>query len=328
MHPGALENIRVQKWVASFSALLLLIKMAAYFLTGSVAILTDALESIVNVVAGLLGLYSLYLSAKPRDADHPYGHGKIEFVSSAIEGSMIFIAGSMILYEAVKNLISPAGIQKLDIGILLISITAAINLALGLWCVRIGKKNNSLALIASGKHLQSDTYTTIGILIGLVLIYFTSINWIDSAVAIIFSFIILFTGYKIIRSSLAGIMDERDMELLHRMVKTVNDNRQANWIDLHNVRIIKYGSILHLDCHLTVPWYLNVHEAHQEIDSLAELVRKEFGDSLELFVHSDGCLDFSCKICTKQDCPVRQHTFEKQIEWTVENIAQNKKHQL
>lgn len=322
------QNIRIQQWVAAISVVLLAGKLTAYYLTHSVAILTDALESIVNVVAGFFGLYSLYLSAKPRDEDHPYGHGKIEFVSSAIEGSMIFIAGIMIVYQAVSQLISPSVIHQLDIGMLLIAITGIVNYVMGSICIRTGRKNNSLALIASGKHLHSDTYSTLGILAGLALIYFTDVQWIDSAVAIVFSFVILYTGYSIIRESLAGIMDEQDTALLKKMVTQLDKERRENWIDLHNVRIIKYGSRLHLDCHLTVPWYLNVHEAHVEIDALAELVKREFGESLELFVHSDGCLDFSCKICDKQQCPVRKHAFEKRITWTVANIATDKKHQV
>jgi cation diffusion facilitator family transporter len=232
----------------------------------------------------------------------------------------------MIVYEAIKNLIHPNEIQQLNTGIILISITAIVNYVMGMVCVKTGQRNNSLALISSGKHLQSDTYSTLGILVGLGLIYFTNILWLDSAVAIIFSFIILFTGYKIIRASLAGIMDETDQALLVKLVRLLNENRKENWVDLHNLRIIKYGSTLHLDCHLTVPWYLNVHEAHREIDALAALVRKEFGESLELFVHSDGCLDFSCQICDKKECSVRKHPFEKKIEWSVGNISSNKKH--
>jgi cation diffusion facilitator family transporter len=323
---GAQQNIRIQTWVAALSVVLLVAKLTAYYLTNSVAVLTDALESIVNVVAGFFGLFSLYISAKPRDSDHPYGHGKIEFVSSAVEGSMIIIAGILILIESTKNLINPAPLQQLDIGIILIGVAGLLNFLAGTVSVRIGKKNNSLALIASGKHLLSDTYSTIGILVGLALIYFTNLVWIDSTVAIVFSFIILYTGYRIIRAALAGIMDETDRELLEKMVTILNANRTTNWVDLHNLRIIKYGSILHLDCHLTVPWYLNVHEAHNEIDKLAELVRQEFGESLELFVHSDGCLDFSCKICDKQDCSVRKHAFEHRVEWTVKNISTNQKH--
>jgi divalent metal cation (Fe/Co/Zn/Cd) transporter len=123
-------------------------------------------------------------------------------------------------------------------------------------------------------------------------------------------------------------MDEADMKLLSRMVQVLNSNRRENWVDLHNLRVIKYGSILHVDCHLTVPWYLNINQAHVEIDALAELIRREFGESLELFVHSDGCLPFQCHICNKQDCPVRQQQFENRIAWTLENISKNKKHPL
>ena len=325
---SAKKNIRVQRWVAIFSVVLLLIKIAAYFLTNSVAILTDALEGIVNVVAGFVGLYSLYIAAKPRDADHPYGHGKVEFISAALEGSMIFIAGSLIIYESIKNLISPEPLRQLDIGILLIAVAGVANYTLGSICITTGKKNNSLALIASGKHLHSDTYSTLGILTGLGILYFTDIYWLDSAVAIIFSVLILYTGYKIIRSSIAGIMDEADTKLLSKTVVMLNENRRENWIDLHNLRFIKYGSVLHLDCHLTVPWYLNVHEAHREIDALSALVKKEFGNSFEMFVHSDGCLDFSCKICSKSECPVRKNPFEKKIEWTMENVSKDQKHKL
>ena len=322
----ALYNLKIQKRIAALSILLLIAKAFAWYITGSVAILTDAFESIVNVVAGLIGVYSLYISAKPRDQDHPYGHGKAEFISAAIEGSLIAIAGFIIIYEAINNLIHPHTIQQLDYGIILVAVTGLINYFAGAVCIRTGKKNNSLALISSGKHLQTDTWSTLGIAAGLILILVTKLVWIDSAVAILFSLFIIYTGYKILRSSVAGIMDEADTELLKKMVQTLNENRRVNWIDLHNLRVIKYGSTIHIDCHLTVPWYLNVHQAHEEIDALSELVKKEFGESVELFVHSDGCLEFSCRICSKFECTVRQHAFEKKIEWTMENISSNHKH--
>ena len=325
---AALYNLKIQKRIAVISILLLITKTIAWYITGSVAILTDAFESIVNVVAGLIGVYSLYVSAKPMDRDHPYGHGKAEFISAAIEGSMISIAGILIIYEAINNLIHPHVIKKLDYGIILVAVTGLVNYIAGAACIKTGKKNNSLALISSGKHLQTDTWSTLGIVVGLILILITDLIWLDSAVAILFSLFILFTGYKILRSSVAGIMDEADTALLEKMVQMLNANRRENWIDLHNLRIIKYGSRIHLDCHLTVPWYLNVHEAHAEIDALSALVKNEYGESVELFVHSDGCLDFSCNICTKTDCTVRKHPFEKKVVWTMENISSNRKHHL
>jgi cation diffusion facilitator family transporter len=323
------KNVQVQRWVAVLSVVLLAVKVIAYFITNSVAILTDALESIVNVIAGFVGLFSLYVAAKPDDEDHPYGHGKIEFVSAATEGGMIFIAGLLIIYSAIKNIIYPQPLYQLDVGMLLICCTAIINYVMGLTCVRIGKKHGSIALQASGRHLQTDTYTTLGIVVGLVVIYFTHIPWLDSVVAIIFAFIIIYTGYKILRSSLAGIMDETDIALLEEIVSTLNEHRRENWVDMHNLRVIKYGTKLHIDCHLTVPWYLNMNEAHCEIDAFTKITRDHFGKSIEFFIHTDGCIEFvQCKICEKKNCPVRRHELVERIEWTVENISKDKKHAL
>ncbi len=324
----AQQNISVQKWVAAVSVLLLAVKFVAYYSTNSVSILTDALESIVNVAAGFIGLYSLYIAGKPRDMDHPYGHGKAEFLSAAIEGTMIGAAGAIIIYKAIRHLVNPVVLHKIDYGILLVAVTAVINFSVGWYCLKTGKKNNSAALMASGKHLQTDTWSTIGIIIGLVLLYITGHQWIDSGVALVLGLYIIYTGYNIVRSSISSIMDEADEKLLGRMVVVLNNNRKENWVDLHNLRVIKYGSVLHLDCHMTVPWYLNIHEAHREIDLLAALIRLEFGESLELFVHTDGCLPFSCQICDKAICPERKNNFVKKIEWTLENISQNKKHAL
>jgi len=216
------QNLRLQKIITAIAILLFVVKIIAWYSTNSIAILTDALESIVNVIAALIGLYSLYLSAKPKDYDHPYGHGKAEFISAAIEGTLIAVAGFIIIYEAITNLLHPHTLKQLDYGISLVAATAVINYVAGIICLRVGKKNNSLALVASGKHLQADTWSTVGIIAGLILLVATKINWIDSAVALIFSFVIIYTGYKIIRKSIAGIMDEADEELLKKMVIMLN----------------------------------------------------------------------------------------------------------
>ncbi len=320
------QNFNIQKWVAAVSVLLLAVKFTAYAYTFSVAILSDALESIVNVVASLIGLYSLYVAARPRDANHPYGHGKAEFISAAIEGTLIGIAGVVILYKAIMQLVNPVAIERVDLGIILIAVTAALNYALGTFCVIKGKKNNSIALQASGKHLQTDTYSTLGVIMGLALLYFTRLVWIDSAVAIILSLFIIYTSYTILRQSVAGIMDEADEKILQQMIGKLSSNRRENWVDLHNLRVIKYGSVLHVDCHLTVPWYLNVREAHDEIDALARFGRDEFGESMELFVHADGCREFQCPICSKENCPVRCYEFEGHLEWTLQNVVNNEMH--
>ncbi|HEY9364803.1 MAG TPA: cation transporter dimerization domain-containing protein, partial [Chitinophagaceae bacterium] len=140
--------------------------------------------------------------------------------------------------------------------------------------------------------------------------------------------VIIYTGYKIIRRSIAGIMDEADSKIISRMVDRLEVNRRVNWVDLHNVRVIKYGTVLHLDCHLTVPWYFNINEAHHEIDELSLQIKNEFDQAIELFVHTDGCLYSQCTLCQKADCPVRQNPFQQRVKWTFDNIQQNKRHQL
>ncbi len=325
---SAHQNFRVQKWITALSVILFAAKLVAYYLTHSLAILSDALESIVNVIAGIIGLYSLYVVTKPRDTDHPYGHGKAEFISAAAEGALIVAAGILIAYETAINIIQHNVIQSLDNGLILVAATALINYAAGFICIKIGRKNKSLALQASGKHLQIDTYSTLAIIAGLVIILFTHQYWLDKALAICMSIFIIYSGYKIIRQSLAGIMDEADIELLGKMITLLNDNRRANWIDLHNLRVIKYGSLLHIDCHLTLPWYLNLRESHIEIDALGELIKKEFGNTMEMFVHTDGCEPTGCPICIKTDCSVRQHPNEKRIHWTLQNVIVNKRHEI
>jgi cation diffusion facilitator family transporter len=321
------ENIRVQQWVAAVAVLLFFLKLAAYYLTQSVAVLTDALESIVNVIAGLIGLYSLHVAAKPRDEDHPYGHGKAEFLSAAVEGSLVVMAGFIIIYEAIMDFIHPHALQKLDKGIYIIGFTALVNFIVGSISIARGRRNNSMALQAGGKHLHSDTWSTVGIIIGLILIWYTKLTILDGVVSLLFAGIILHTGYQILRKSVAGIMDEADMQLLQNMISYLNAHRRENWIDLHNLRVIKYGGLLHVDCHLTVPWYLNVQEAHAEIDALTDLIRSRFGESMEFFVHTDPCLEQSCRICTKENCTVRKHSFEQRLEWTLKNVVPNKKHE-
>ena len=320
-----MSNLKLQKIVALTAVLLFGIKLSAWMFTHSVAILTDALEGIVNVLSGFIGWYSLYLSAKPKDEDHPYGHGKAEFLSAAIEGLFMLFAGIFICIETAQAFIHPQALHQLDIGLGLIAITAIVNYGLGAWCVQRGKQSHSLALQASGKHLQTDTYSTLGILMGLLLIYATGFMWIDSLVAAIFGVYILFAAYKILRTAIAGIMDEADEALIERVVQVLNKNRQENWIDVHNLRIIKYGIVLHIDAHLTLPWYLNVQQAHEEVAYLEDLAHQN-ERPIELFIHTDPCLPSSCPICTLKTCLHRQSDFQQKIEWTSLHLIKNQRH--
>jgi cation diffusion facilitator family transporter len=297
-------------------------------MTHSLSVLSDALESIVNVMAGLIGLYSLYVASKPKDKDHPYGHGKAEFVSSAFEGSLIITAGGIILYESIITFFEPSSLHNLDNGIWVLLSTAVLNMVAGLIAKAIGKKNNSLALTSSGQHLLIDSFTTYAVVIGIGLVLYTGYNGIDTSIAIGMGIWIIYNGYKIIRESLAGIMDEADMALLDAVIQELNLSRHTNWIDLHNLRVIKYGALMHIDCHLTVPWYFNVNEAHAAVDEFTKLIKNKFGDSVEFFVHTDGCMPFSCEICTIENCEKRNAPFKQKLAWNRENILSDLKHQL
>lgn len=319
-------NLKTQRWISFLAVAIFLIKIIAWFLTKSVAIYTDALESLVNVVAGFLGLYSICLSLQPRDENHPYGHGKVEYLSAAIEGSLIIIAGIIIIIEAVQNIFHPNAVQEINSGLILIGITALLNGAFGYYAVQLGVKNKSIALKASGKHLLSDTYSTIGLILGLVLIKYINWPYLDSVLALVFAFLIIYNGYKVLRPSLAGIMDEANIDLLRSIIAYLDKNRAKDWIDLHNMRSIEYGSILHIDAHITLPWYYNVQEAHESIRKLEVMMKEKFATQVELFIHADACTPNSCAICALENCPVRQQAFEQKIDWTLNNVLKNKQH--
>lgn len=319
-------GLPVQRTVVWVGVALFFVKLGAWYITGSVAVLSDALESLVNIFAGFIGIYSLRLAATPRDANHPYGHGKVEFLSSALEGVLIGLAGVGILYESVLHLIHPGELQALNTGMLLIAVSAGTNGLLGWWSIRRGKKLKSPVLVAGGKHLLSDTWSTLAIIAGLLLISLTGLRWIDGLVAGIMSLFILWQAYAILRTSVSGMMDEADESLIDELLRAIQAHRRATWIDLHNLRIIRYGGTLHIDCHLTVPWYFTVKEAHQELDAFEHLVRETIQTPAEFFVHADPCMPFSCSICSISGCKERKSEFSKQLEWTAHRVVTNQKH--
>ncbi|BDS09423.1 cation diffusion facilitator family transporter [Aureispira anguillae] len=318
--------IATQRVTLIVGIILLGIKFIAYFLTHSNTILTDALESIVNVVAGAFGLFSLYVAALPKDENHPYGHGKIEFVSAAVEGVLILIAGLLIVIKSLYNLQYPVPVHDVDTGIWITAVAGLINYLLGVYVEKQGKLAASMVLVASGEHLKSDGYSTLGMIIGLGVILITNWLWLDSIVAIVFGFIIIRAGISVIKSSMAGIMDEVDYPLVKEIVVILNQNRHPECIDVHNLRVIKYGTALHVDCHITIPWYFDTRQAHDEVDRLEDLLAANTEKPIEFFVHVDPCIPESCTICNKQDCAVRQFEQQQTVEWTVENIMLNQKH--
>lgn len=311
---------KIQRWIVCVSVLILVGKFIAFYVTNSVGILTDAMESIVNVIAGFISLYSLRWAARPKDKEHPFGHGKMELISASIEGLLISIAGGMIIYEGVQRLFSPSEIQKLDIGIWVVAAAGLINYLMGWYSIRMGKQFNSIALVAGGKHLQSDTYSTIGLVAGLLLLYYTNISWIDSALALIFGAIIVITGISILRKTIANLLDKADDEVLNSLAKSINEHRCPDWIDIHNTKVIKYGGFLYIDCDLTLPWYYNIIESHQACEKLKAAFVSNLSDKIQISIHSDPCMKRHCEHCEMSDCTSREAKFCALESITLSNI--------
>ena len=309
------------------SILLLIVKFYAYIITSSTAILTDALESIVNVVAAGFASYSIYLSSRPRDDNHPYGHGKIEFFSAGLEGALIIIAGLFIIYQSIYNLFFPQELDNLLEGILLIAASGIVNGVLGYTLRKKGEQTNSITLIANGKHLLTDTFTSLLLVLGVIVLYVTKIQALDSIIAIGFSAYIVYSGYGLVRKSVAGLMDEADPEALEATVKVINQHRKDTWIDVHNMRVQQYGGDRHIDLHLTLPYYLDLKQVHDEVEELENVLELDWPGVVEVFVHADPCIpEKCCHYCQIKKCDVRKYEMDTKIDWTALNMSKNQKH--
>jgi cation diffusion facilitator family transporter len=325
---GARANIQLQAWVLLAGACLMAIKFIAWRLTHSNTILSDALESIVNVTAGSFALYSLWLTAKPRDREHPYGHGKVEFISAGIEGGLVVLAGGLIIWRAVQALLAHQQLHDLDTGILLAGGAGALNLVMGLALKKRGQRAHSITMEASGAHLLSDAWSTVAMVCGLILIRLTGLVWLDQLFAIVFAVYIIYTGLQVFRRSVAGIMDETDVELAREVIALLEEQRLPQWIDVHNFRMIKYGAVLHIDCHVTLPWYYSLEQAHHEIAAIEQLVNERNAREVELFIHMDPCIPDSCAICAVESCPERKAPRKERLAWSLDTAMTNQKHTL
>jgi cation diffusion facilitator family transporter len=275
------SNFRTQLVILSFGLVLFVIKVVAWYLTQSVAILSDALEGIINITTGGFGLYALYLATIPKDSNHPYGHGKAEFVTAGIEGLLIGMAGLGIVYKGVLSLIHPEPLAHLDWGIVLISIAGIANYILGWISAKKGKANRSLALESTGKHLISDAYTTVGISIALIVVYYTQATWIDGVASIVLAFILMFMGYKIIRKSLSGVMDEADEELVTEIKQLLHDKSEPEWKRFKGIRVIRSGSNIHIDGIVYLPAEMPVREAEICLVNIHEILVEKYGEFTE-----------------------------------------------
>jgi cation diffusion facilitator family transporter len=299
-------------------------KMGAYILTGSAAVLSDALESIVHIFATSFAFYSLNLSTKPPDTEHPYGHGKVEFFSAGFEGALIIVAAIFIIIYAVRDIILGTEISKLDTGAVIIAGASVTNLFLGLYLIRAGRKTKSLVLVADGKHVLTDSYTSIGAFAALILVLLTGIKLFDPVIAIILALNILWTGKDLLRESVGGLMNETSKNVINDIADELEKHRPAhpNWIDVHRLRYWKSGDKFMVDFHLIVPFYQQVNDSHETVTRLEGVLKKVLETSeTESFIHLDPCNPKCCHICNMPDCKVRQHAKSKNILWDGRKIV-------
>lgn len=280
-------------------------KFYIYSLTDSSAILSDALESIINVAASAFALISIILSAQPPDESHPYGHGKIEYFSAGFEGALIIIAAVGIFITGVSHILAPRPLPHLDKGLVMLLATAGVNLVLGVALVQIGKRTDSLTLTADGRHVLTDVYTSGGVVLGLFLVHLTGWFWLDGMIACLVGINIIVIGLRLIRIAFSGLMDESDPALLQEVAELIMENRRDTWIDIHRLRAIRSGTRVNIDFHMILPAYLTLEQAHAEVKKLETLLLAHYRKDAQVTIHMDPCADPDCPVCGVSRCETR-----------------------
>ncbi len=301
---------------------LLAAKWLAYRLTGSAAVFSDAMESIVNVVAAIFAIGVLVFAGRPADRNHPYGHGKIEFFSAAFEGGLITFAAVMIIYEAGVGLLFGIEVHELDAGLAITAGAGIANLALALFLVRTGRRVQSLTLIADGQHVLSDFWTSVGVVLGLLLVRLTGVVWLDPLVAALVGVNLVWTGSRMVRHAAGGLLDEEDTELLHKLLAALNVSMVPGIIRIHNLRAIRSGRFSHIDAHLVVPEFWSVNRAHDAGDAFEREVIAACGIQGEIVFHTDPCRRAHCAQCEVPECPIRVEPFRSRPALTVDEIVE------
>ncbi len=297
-------------------------KYLAYLWTGSTAVLSDALESIVNVLAAIFALGGLVFAGRPADRNHPYGHGKIEFFAAGFEGGLIAFAAVLILWQAFQGLLHGVEVRNLDSGLLLVLAAGLVNLLLGIYLVRTGRRtSSSLTLVADGQHVLSDAWTSAGIVVGLLLVRFTGLSWLDPVVAALVALNLLVTGVRLVRHAASGLLDEEDTPLLHRLLVSLGSRIHGGVIRFHNLRAIRSGRFHHVEAHIVVPEFWLVEQAHDLSEAVAADVIKELSIEGQISFHADPCRRAWCASCDLPDCAVRRVPFTAKVPLTLDEVV-------
>lgn len=307
---------------------LMLAKFYIYTLTDSAAVLSDALESIINVVASAFGLASILIAAKPPDRNHPYGHGKIEYFSAGFEGALIILAAVGIFITAWPHILHTDELARLESGLLILFVISLINLLLGAGLVLAGRRTASLTLIADGKHVLTDVYTSGGVLLGLLCAHLTGWYWLDGVIAYLVGLNILFSGWQLVRQSFTGLMDAADPEFLKSISDLIIKHRKDVWIDIHQLRAWRSGNFAHIDFHLILPRELSLQESHQESKELEKIIVDHFKGQASVLIHTDPCENPDCPTCRRYLCRIRAENLTTPVSWDLETLIRQGRHSM
>jgi cation diffusion facilitator family transporter len=296
-------------------------KFVAYTLTGSTAVFADAMESTINIVSAAMLYLALSIAARPPDVSHPYGHGKVEFVSAGIEGAAITFAALLIFVQGIRELIEGPEIHRLDIGLALLAVSAIANASLGLHLTRVGRRTNSDALAADGRHVLADVWTSAAVIGGLIVVSLTGWMWADPLIAIAVAINVAWEGYRLLNGSLSRLMDEADESLIESTTSLLEGSRRPPWIDIHSLRSWRSGARQHIDFHLTVPRYFDVDQVHAIHDEVEAALFEEDQHGGDVVVHFDPCDESECHHCTMADCSIRSQALVQAAAFTPERAV-------
>jgi len=297
------------------------IKFLAHFITGSTSVLSDALESIINVTASGFSSYASYLSSKPADEDHPYGHGKIEFFSAAFEGGLITIAGVWIAIESLVTLFTHRPLRELNQGMLLVAITGLGNLALALYLGVMAKRKQSELLKASSIHVFTDVLSTAAAFLSIFAVSQFNWHWADPVGAILIGIWLVNSGYRILIKSANALMDSADPKMLNQFAKAIEKNITDDLIDIHLTKIMRNGPYHHVDCHLVVPQFWDISTAHEFGEEMERRIFESYDFKGEINFHLDPCLQKYCESCAVKKCPIRTRNFVKRAPITASSLV-------
>jgi cation diffusion facilitator family transporter len=306
-----LRRIQLALLAIAVGVAVLAIKYYAAAVSGSAALKSDAIESIVNVVAAIFTLFAVLYAEKPADRGHPYGHGKIEHCSEAFEGGLIALAAVFIGWEALGTLheqlvLEHFKIKDLGSGLVWNFVGGALNGALGLFLLAMGRRHRSKAIEADAQHVLSDFWTTLGILAGLLLVKATGIYWLDPLMALLVGALLALTGFKLVRRSAQALLDIEDPKLLENLIEAMNRVRPNDVIALHELRTMRSGRYTHVDIHVVMPGHYPLSKNHDLVEHFGKEAILEAGVEGELHTHIDPCQQALCKDCAVDECTLRQ----------------------